>query len=221
MVGRGSLAAGGAGGGAVLGQGPTCTLDATLYDLRLPAEQIGRLDSDALTRAAETAAAFEKALGELGTAKPLYRINQAVRLESDYVQVGAQVPYVTNSQTDSRGQIINSVAYTSIGAIFNIAGKAAASGKIELDLGIQMSGFSEGATTISSTVKAPMFRTIQMAHRGFVTARQPFVVISADAASTDANGKAVAYIARVILGTPQSASSAAGGAAAPPPPAGR
>jgi hypothetical protein len=38
-----------------------------------------------------------------------------------------------------------------------------------------------------------------------VEARQPFVVLSVDAASLDSEGRAVAYIARVRLGNPQQA----------------
>jgi hypothetical protein len=190
----------------VPGSGPTCALDATLYDVRMPGEQIGRLDLDALTRAATTAAAFEKALGELGTSHPIYRVNQSVRLTGDTIMIGTQVPYITNSQITNTGQIINSVSYTQVGALFNIAGRAGATGNIELDLGIQVSAMAEGAMAISSNVKAPVFHTSTMSRKGPVEARQPFVVMSVDAGTVDAEGKAVAYIARITLGAPQAAS---------------
>ena len=186
----------------VSGSGPTCTLDATIYDVRLPVDKIGQLDLDALTRASATAAGFEKALAELGTAQALYRANQAVRLSGDTVTIETQLPYFTNSQITRTGETINSVSYTSAGAMFNIAGKAGAGGRIELDLGIQVAAMSDGVA-ISANVKAPIFRTVTLLRKGPVEARQPFVVLSVDAASVDQDGKAVAYIARVTLGAPQ------------------
>jgi hypothetical protein len=189
----------------VVGEGPTCALDATIYDVRLPVGQISRLDAAALTRAAASAADFEKALGDLGTVKPLYRANQAVRLSGDTIMMGAQVPYVTNSQTTSTGQVINSVSYTQVGAFFNVAGKKGGGETVVLDLTIQLSGITEGGVAISTMVAAPMFRTATLVHKGTVTARQPFVLMSADATNVDGNGKAVAYIARVTLGVPEGA----------------
>jgi hypothetical protein len=192
-----------------LGEGPTCAFDATIYDVHMPVDQIGRLDAEALTRAAADAATFEKALSALGTSQPLYRAHQSIRLAGDFIMIGAQTPYVTNSQMSPRGDMINSVSYRQVGAIFTIAGKVGAPGAIELDLGIQASTLSEGNTQISPTAKAPVFRNAQMAHKGEVKASQPFVVISADATSTDPEGKAMVYITRVTLGPPHSAPATA------------
>jgi len=193
------------------GSGPTCTLDATIYDVRMPVDQIGRLDLEVLTRAASTVVAFEKALGELGMSQPLYHVSQSVRLTGDTITIGTQNPYVTNSQVTNSGQAINSVSYTQTGALFNIAGKAGASNNIELDLSIQLAALSKGSTPISSTVTAPMFRTVTLMHKGPVMARQPFVILSVDAASLDPDGKAIASIARITLGVPQSAPAPARG----------
>ena len=68
---------------------------------------------------------------------------------------------------------------------------------------IQVSSMSDGVP-ISANVKAPIFRLANLARKGPVEARQPFVVLSVDAASLDSDGKAVAYIARITLGAPQS-----------------
>ncbi len=185
------------------GNGPTCALDATVYEVRLPVDQIGQLDIEALTRAADTPAAFEKALAALGAAKPLYRANQSVRLAGDTLTIGTSVPYITNSQLSFTGQPLNSVSYTQTGTSFAVAGKAGAGGSIELDMTVQVSAMSDGVA-ISDTVKAPIFRNTTMARKGPVAARQPFVVLSVDAASVDADGKALAYIVRMTLGVPQS-----------------
>lgn len=186
------------------GEGPTCSLDATIYEVRLPAEKIGRLDADALDNAASNPESFEKALGDLGTLRPLYRANQSVRLTGDSIMIGTNMPYVTNSQTTAKGDVINTVMYSNTGANFSIAGKSTASNSIELDLNIQVSTLSEGNTQISADVKAPIFHTVSLSRKGPVAPRTPFVVISVDAATADPSGKAVAYIARVTLGKPDS-----------------
>jgi RHS repeat-associated protein len=148
---------------------------------------------------------FETALAALGTARPLYRVNQSVRLGGDSITVGSNAPYVSSAQTTRGGQTINSVQYSNTGAIFNIAGKAAGGEKIELDLSIELSATSDTTTEIAPSVKAQLFRRATMSYKGVVEARQPFVVLSVDAASLDSEGRAVAYIARVRLGNPQQA----------------
>jgi beta-lactamase regulating signal transducer with metallopeptidase domain len=189
---------------AMLGEGPTSALDATIYRVHLPADQIGRLDMAALNKSSATAAEFEKALSALGSLEPLYRANQSVRLAGDSINIGTQAPYVTASRQDDRGRGINTISYTNTGALFKIAGKAGAGDRIELDLNMEVSSMTESSTEIAPGVKAPLFRVASMSHKGPVQADRPFVVVSVDAASVDAAGKAVAYIARVTLGAPQS-----------------
>jgi hypothetical protein len=186
-----------------LGSGPTCTFDATIYDLRLPIDKIGQLDVEALTKASGSAADFEKALAQLGTFQPLYRANQTIRLAGDSITIGSQTPYVTNSQITTDGRTINSVAYSQTGALFTLAGKSDAVGPLDLDLNIEVAGISEGSTPIDDRVKAPKFRRSTLSHKGPINPRKPFVVMNVDGVSVDGDGKAVAYIARITLGDPQ------------------
>jgi beta-lactamase regulating signal transducer with metallopeptidase domain len=190
----------------------TCSLDATIYEVHLPADQISRLDVEALSRASTTVAGFEKALAALGSAVPLYRANQSVRLAGDTITIGTNTPYVTNSQVTNRGQVVNSVAYARVGASFGIAGKPAPAGRLEIDLTIQVSTLdTSDSVPISTNVIAPMFRTVSMAHKGFVAPRQPLVIINASAAPVNAAGQAVACIARISFGAPRSGNSPARG----------
>jgi beta-lactamase regulating signal transducer with metallopeptidase domain len=186
-----------------LGSGPTCTFDATIYDVHLPVDKIGQLDIDALTKASASAADFEKALAQLGSSQPLYRANQSVRLAGDSITIATQTPYVTNSQRTSSGETLNSVAYSQTGAVFSLAGKSDAPGSIDLDLSIELATISEGTTPLNEGVKAVKFRHTKLLHKGAVDPRKPFVVLSIDGASVDADGKAVAYIGRITLGDPQ------------------
>jgi hypothetical protein len=208
--GRGGFAGGSAGiaqqSPPAMGQGPTCSLDATIYDVRIAPDQIGLLDVDALAKASGSAADFEKALGVLGATKPIYRANQSVRLAFDSITIGRTEPYVAASNASRSGQVVNSVQYSNVGALFDLMGKTGADGRMEVDLSIQVSTLTEGSTAISNDVKAPVFRRVTMSRKGLVEANKPFVVISIDAAALDPDGKAVAYIARVIFGSPQNTS---------------
>jgi hypothetical protein len=197
---------GGGGGGVAaptLGDGPSCTLDATIYDVRLPVDQIGRLDVDALAKASETAEAFEKALAALGTTKPMYRANQSVRLSGDTITIGSEVPVVTNTRMTDKGQAINTIQYQSTGALFTIAGKVGAPGGADLDLTIQVASTSDGGAPINDAVRAPIMRRATLSHKGPFQPQKPFVVLSVDASSADKDGKAVAYIGRITIGEPQ------------------
>jgi hypothetical protein len=178
-------------------------MDATIYDVRVAPDQIGRIDVANLSKHAVDALGFEKTLAELGTAIPLYRVSQSVRLAGTDITIGTHVPYITNSANTQRGDTINTVSYARIGAIYSLLGKSTGTDSITLDLAVQISTLSEGYIPVSGDVKAPLFRNSQMVYKGPVTPKQPFVVISVDAAARDSKGKAVAYIARVTLGTPQ------------------
>ena len=209
--GRGGVRGGfGGGGGAMpaqsptLGEGPTCTFDATIYDVRVPVDQIGRLDVDALSRAGETAEGFEKALFELGATKPMYRAHQSVRLGGDVVIISSQVPIVTSNTVTANGQTVSSYTYQNVGAHFNVAGRSAGPASSELDLSIQVSSTSDTGTMVGPGVMAPVMRSATRVHKGSFQPKKPFVVVSVDAGATDKDGKAVAYIARVIVGEPES-----------------
>ncbi|MGE5611248.1 MAG: M56 family metallopeptidase [Bacillota bacterium] len=187
------------------GEGPTCGLDGTVYELRLPPEQIGRIDVAALTRAAATPAALEKALADLGAMKPLYRASQSVRLAGDSITLATSTPVVTASRKTNSGQVINTVQYQQTGAIFSIAGRPGAGGRMEVDLRIELAALGESAAAIMPNMQAPVMRHATLVHKSPVDAGQPFVIVSVDAASLDPAGKAVAYVARITLGAPQSA----------------
>jgi beta-lactamase regulating signal transducer with metallopeptidase domain len=206
--GGGGFGGGGFGGGSgeaapALGEGPTVAFGATIYDVRIPADKIGLIDRDALNAAAATPAEFEKALAALGTTKPLYHTDQTVRLSSDTITIGTQTPIVTSSRMDERGRAINSIQYQQTGAVFSIAGQRDDTDRMECDLKIQLSAVAPSSAALAGDVKAPLMRSATMSHKGEVQAKKPFVILSADAASTDENDKAVVYIARVTLGTPQ------------------
>ncbi len=151
--------------------------------MRIPADQIGRLDVDALAQASGNAETFEKALAALGTAQPLYRADQSVRLSGDNIIIGTEMPFITNTRVGDKGQVMNTVQYQSIGASFSLAGSAGATGTIDLDLNIQVSSISDGGAVIAENVKVPCFAERRYHIRG------PFSLASRSSSSASTAGR--------------------------------
>jgi hypothetical protein len=191
--------------------GPSCSLDTTIYAVHVARERVGQLDLDALTKASSNAGDFEKALATMGAVAPMYRFNGSVRLSGDSIIIGGRLPYVTNTSVSSTGRTVNSVSYSDIGARLGVAGKLTGNGRIELDMNIDLSGISAGGVPISPTVNAPIFRSTTLVHKGIVQAQQPFIIVGVDASTPDSEGRAIAYIAKVTLGTPQVMQDSAAG----------
>ena len=178
----------------------TCSLEATIYELRLPPENMSQLDAAALTLAAASPPEFDKALASVGKAKALYRMDQSVKLSGDRIMIGGSAPFVRATRLSETGRRINMVRYESVGAVLNIAGSSGPDGGISAELGLEMSAFTESAVNISAQRPARVVRKVVMGYKGMMRPGAPVVIVSADAASLDAEGKAVAYIARIVLG---------------------
>ncbi|HVT79495.1 MAG TPA: hypothetical protein VHM90_02470 [Phycisphaerae bacterium] len=189
----------------VLTDGPTCSFDATVYEIHVAADQIGKINADNLKGALGTAAEFEQALAKVGTSRPAYRTFQKIRLGSEsYVQIGANMPYVTNSQVTNTGQTINSVGYTSVGAIFDVIGKLGDNGMINLQLSVQVSAMdTSSGVQIAPGVNAPLARRAILQQDDQVQPEKPFMTMTADGGAPDKDGNAVVYVARMTLGKPQ------------------
>ena len=205
--GRGTSRSGGRGSRGpqvpIATEGPTSSFTATIYQVHVSVAQISRVEVDALTTAAGTPADFEKALAELGTVRPIYFVSQSVRIAGDSIQMGSSSPYVTNSQVSRSGATVNSVAYTNVGAIFEMKGTVAANRSINLDLSIDLSVLADGGVAVSNNVNAPNFRSMTLSRKGPVQPQKAFVALNVDASVRDANNRAVAYVARVVMGEPE------------------
>ena len=191
-------------------EGLSCPLKTTIYELRLPPERVPRLDATGLTAAAATPAGLEKALADLGQAKVLYRMDQTVRLSGDRITIVNKVPVVVGSRITGTGHRLNLIQYESVGAVLTIAGKLAGEGAIDADLGLELSAATDSAARVTAEVPALVLRRVNMAHKGPLASGRPVVIVSVDAASANGAGKAVAYVARIVLGKPQPTAQGAG-----------
>jgi hypothetical protein len=180
--------------------GPACRIEATIYEVRLAPEKAGALDAKALTPAAATDAGLEKALADLGVAKLLYRVDQSVDLAGDTLMVGASQPFVTASRLDVKGQEINTVMYHSLGAILKIAGRVEDGGGIRTGLDLNI---ASAADAKPAAPPLPAFAAIHhaaLAYKDLATPGRPFVIAATSAGAPDGEGKAVGFVARIVLG---------------------
>lgn len=75
-----------------------------------------------------------------------------------YMQIGQNVPYITNSQVTNNGQTINSVGYTSVGIILDVIPHINPEGLVTLDVSPQVSSLDTSTgVPIASNVIAPVF----------------------------------------------------------------
>lgn len=185
-------------------------LNATIYEVRLPPDSFGRLDVEALRKAAVDAAEFDKALAALGIVKPMYQVQRQVKLSADQVQMSTNTPYVASSRMSANGTAINQVSYVQTGVTLDLAGKVVQGGKINLDMAISISSATEGSVKVSTEASAMIMRRPRLLHNGLLEPGKAFVVMSIDGSTPDADGKAIGYIARVELNMPTAGQDAPG-----------
>jgi hypothetical protein len=188
--------------------GGNAQLVATIYELHLPAEQITRLDMDALAQATADAE-FEKALAIFGEPDPIYHLNQPVRLAGDRAEVVMDAPYVAAAQTDGQGRLIEHMANHPTGAIFDLVGKVEDGGKISLTMQISISAVKDGTVEIAPGVPVAIFPLVTLKGAKTVDAGKPLILLGADGDAPNNDGKAIVYIARVQFGPAEPAATPA------------
>jgi hypothetical protein len=176
---------------------------ATLYEVCLPPAKVGELDARALAAGAATAADLEKTLARFGKTKALYQVDQAVNPARDAINLSTRVPLVTGSRAAEGGRTINTVQYQQVGALFEfLSDKTAAAERrgAEIQLRVEIAALADTGIAIAEGVKATAVRSSVLTYKGPVEPGKPFVFFSADASSKDADGSAVAYVCRAVLG---------------------
>lgn len=169
-------------------------LQATVYELRIPPEKIGELDAARLAKVD-----LANPPPEFGSSRALYVIDQKVSLAGDRVTVGTQEPMVTNTRMTDKGQRINTVQYSSVGAIVDFKAERAGPRLLQVNANIEVSAKTESGVEISPGVNSSVIRRATLSLKGPAELAKPTVLLSGDASSRDKDGKAVVYLARVVL----------------------
>ncbi len=174
-------------------------LEVTVYEVRVPADRIRDLNAVALAAKAATPADLEKVLAELGPTRALYQIDQVVDLAGASLRVGKREPFVTGSHVRDGGGFVNTIQYQEVGLILDLSAapaKDAAGAVANVLVKGELSAITEGGAEISKGIKAAVIRNASFTATVPVDTGGPFVMLSADASSTDADGRAVAYVWR-------------------------
>jgi len=177
--------------------------EATIYEVRVPADRAGELDSSALAAKAPKAEDFAKALAALGPTKIMYTVDQVVNLYRDNIKIGTREPMITNTRKTESGQVINTIQYQEVGAIFVIAGgpppRDSKRKGIDASVKVELATLSDSGVQIAADVKASAMRNVGLTHNGPVEYGRPFVILSVNSTSKDAAGNAVAYVCRGVF----------------------
>jgi hypothetical protein len=178
-------------------QPATARLEATIYEVRVPPAKVGDLDATLLA----DAASLPRALEVFGSAKVLYKVDQVMDLAKDAVEVGTRQPTVTATRMTDAGRAVSTVQYQQVGAIFQVSRAAAEppDGQGDVQVDIEISALTESGAAISEGVPAMSVRNARMVHRAPLVLGRPFILLTVDAASKDAQGNAVAYVCRAVF----------------------
>ena len=192
---------------------------ATVYEVQAPAEQLGRLDEQALTNQAATPEALLSALAQTGKARLLYRIEQPVNVFSASMIVGASEPVITGTRKSVTGETLNSISYRTVGIIVRLSAPSPAKDEHGtapmVTTAIKLSVLSPGEKEIAPDERELVVRTVSLDRSEALELNQPRVLltISSNAFSsfrTSGEGSRggqtpvtpVAYVIRYQFGSP-------------------
>lgn len=175
---------------------------ATVYEVHMAPAKMGELDAKALAAKGATAAAFAAELEAVGKTKALYQLDQTVNPAKDRAMVGTRAPMVTSTRVGPDGKAVSSVTYQPLGAIFKFFSDPAKATRTRLDLQleVEISAMVDTAVELTPGTKAPAVRNYSLTCTGPVDLGRPLVFFSIDASTKDADGNAVAYVCRAVMG---------------------
>ena len=175
-------------------------VQATFYELRLPESKVSARMMDELRSAAD----IEVRLASYGKAKVLYQMDQAVTMgEETTLKVSSRVPYVSQiylDEHDRRTQHVGTAG--SIGVSLDVLVERAAgpSGdEFYVQLEADLSAQTDSPAGMKENVDTQVEREVQLRYAGRVRRGRPILVMAVDTSTTDRQGQAVAYIARIVV----------------------
>jgi hypothetical protein len=174
--------------------------EATVYEVQVPVDRAGQIDSVALTAKAADSDALRAALAEFGPTKTLYRIDQPVNVFSENIMVGSNEPMVVNTRKTDTGQSINTVQYQQVGLIINIAAgqppKDSDRKGLDVRMRIEVASLGEGAAEMAPQVRSAVIRKVSISHSATLQYGRPSVMVNVAYPQKDEKGSAVAFVIR-------------------------
>jgi hypothetical protein len=177
--------------------------EATAYEVLVPADRAGKLDSAALTAKAADPDDLCKALAEFGPTRILYRVDQPVNLYSENIMIGSREPMVTATRKTDTGQSINTVQYQQVGLIINISAgpppKDSDRKGLDVQMKIELAAIGQSAVEISPQAKTAVIRNVAIDHSEPLRFGRPFVMLNVTYPPKDEKGTAAVYVIRGLF----------------------
>jgi len=177
--------------------------EATVYEVQVPADLAGKLDSVALAAKAADPDALRAALAEFGPTKVLYRVDQPVNVFSENIMVGSSEPMVTNSRKTDTGQTVNTVQYNNVGLIISIAAgqlpKDSDRKGLDVRMQIEVSSLGESGVELTHQVKSAVIRKVSIFHSAALQYGRPSVMLNVTYPQKDEKASATAFVIRTVF----------------------
>jgi len=177
--------------------------EATAYEVLVPADRAGKLDSAALTAKAADPDDLCKALAEFGPTRILYRVDQPVNLYSENIMISSREPIVTGTRKTDTGQSINTVQYQQVGLIVNISAgpppKDSTRKGLDVQMKIELAAIGQSAVEISPQARAAVIRNVSIDHSESLRFGRPFVMLNVTYPPKDEKGPAAVYVIRGLF----------------------
>ena len=174
--------------------------EATAYEVLVPADRAGKLDSAALTAKAADPDDLCKALAEFGPTRILYRVDQPVNLYSENIMIGSREPMVTATRKTDTGQSINTVQYQQVGLIVNISAgpppKDSDRKGPDVQMKIELAAIGRSDAEVSPQAKTAVIRNVSIDHSEPLRFGRPFVMLNVTYPPKDEKGSVVVFVIR-------------------------
>jgi len=177
--------------------------EAAVYEVRVPEARLAELEAPSLEARAATVLDLAKALGELGEARLLYKLDQTVNLYGESIVMGSREPMVTGSRRMDSGPALNSVTYQEVGLLVNLAANPPAPDASRksptVQVNFELSTMGDSGVEIAPSVKAPRIRNLQLSHSETPRFGRPMVLLHVAATAGDEKAAPTAYVVRYVF----------------------
>jgi hypothetical protein len=192
---------------------------ATVYEVRAPAERIAGFEERSLTDHAATADALLTALARTGEARVLYRTDQPVNVFSTMTTIGSSEPVVTGSRTTVATNRINSIGYQNVGLVVRLSAQPPPRGESNpapnVNMAVKLSVLYPGENELAPGQKETVARSVTLGHSEVLAFNRPRVLLAISSnvlslarvstkrgANAEKSAAPIAYVIRYQFGSP-------------------
>lgn len=177
-------------------------LDLTVHQVELTAEQLLQVDAEVLALRSRTPLELHAALADLGPTELLYRVDQSLNLvpgaRSESITVATDLPYLMAAAGGKDGQRVGQINRQKSGLRLHITAPGGPGAPPHgVVMAVDMSVMANSDLKLADELFVPVFRSIEVSEV-FAPLGRPCVSLSIDAVPGRPDGKALAYVTRIV-----------------------